>query len=139
MGSGSGEVWYGDGLAFACQGCGECCRGPGGYVWLTMEEARDIAADLGQEFTAFAAAMLRTTTSGLALVDDNRGDCPLLGEDGRCRVYAARPRQCRTWPWWDENLATRERWESAAARCPGVNRGERHSRLYIDSERAKEF
>ncbi len=131
--------WYADGLAFACQGCGDCCRGPGGYVWVTEEEARELAAALGMDFQRFAATMLRSTLSGLALVDDRRGDCPVLGDDGRCRAYEKRPVQCRTWPWWEENLVSQHRWEDAATRCPGMNKGPRHSRLVIECELAKDF
>lgn len=133
------NAWYAAGLAFTCQGCGNCCRGPGGYVWVSEEEAQAIARTLQRPFREFAAALLRSTSSGLALVDDARGDCPLLGGDSRCLVYDARPRQCRTWPWWEENLASRECWEAAARRCPGMNRGEVHSALFIDCEKAKEF
>lgn len=131
--------WYEQGLAFECQGCGDCCRGPGGYVWVTEEEARAIAGELGMEFAKFAATMLRSTLSGLALVDDSRGDCPLLGEDGLCRVYAQRPLQCRTWPWWSENLSDPGAWARAASSCPGMNRGPVHSALQIDCEKAKDF
>lgn len=133
------EPWYADGLAFACQGCGECCRGPGGYVWVTEEEARTIAGAMDMDFGKFAATMLRNTVTGLALVDSRTGDCPLLGDDGRCGVYDARPVQCRTWPWWDENLVSRRAWDDAATRCPGMNRGEVSSRLVIDCEKAKDF
>lgn len=133
------RVWYRQGLRFQCQGCGACCRGPGGYVWITVPEAEAMAGALGQTFEEFAARMLRQTTSGLALVDDPSGNCPLLGEDGRCRVYRQRPTQCRTWPWWEENLISEKRWDAAASRCPGMNKGELHSRLVIDCEQAKDF
>lgn len=131
--------WYAEGLAFACQGCGDCCRGPGGYVWVTEEEAGKLAGALGMAVPDFAARFLRTTLSGLALVDDGKGDCPLLGENGRCRVYENRPLQCRTWPWWEENLVSRRRWDAAAVRCPGMNKGTVHSRVFIESEMAKDF
>lgn len=108
-------------------------------MWVTVDEAKTIAERLGMPFAKFAAALLRTTPSGLALIDGPTGDCPLLDADGRCRVYDGRPRQCRTWPWWRENLASPQRWETAAAGCPGMNRGETHSRLYIESEAAKDF
>lgn len=131
--------WYHDGLAFTCQGCGTCCRGPGGYVWITEDEARELAEALGMTLQAFASKFLRTTSSGLALVDDKSGDCPLLGEDGRCRVYHHRPMQCRTWPWWSENLISRRRWDDVATRCPGMNAGTVHSVIVIEAEAAKEF
>ena len=131
--------WYADGLAFDCQGCGDCCRGPGGYVWVTLEEAENLAQAINMPFEEFAAKMLRSTLSGLALVDSSDGNCPLLGDDGRCKTYHARPLQCRTWPWWEENLLSQRRWDDAATRCPGMNRGEIHSRLIIDCEKAKDF
>ncbi|MCC8116644.1 MAG: YkgJ family cysteine cluster protein [Planctomycetes bacterium] len=133
------EPWYKDGLQFGCTGCGECCRGLGGYVWISLSEAEALATALGMEFDTFTRTMLRKTITGLALVDDADGNCPLLGPDGRCKVYNARPVQCRTWPWWNENLVSSERWREAAKRCPGMNRGEVHSQFVIDCERAKEF
>lgn len=139
MGNTPKRPWYADGLRFQCQGCGDCCRGPGGYVWITMEEAREMAGELDMDFDRFAATMLRQTLSGLALVDAPGGDCPLLEKNGHCRVYATRPIQCRTWPWWDENLASENRWTDAASRCPGMNKGPIISQLVIDSEKAKEF
>ncbi|MCC8181251.1 MAG: YkgJ family cysteine cluster protein [Planctomycetes bacterium] len=135
----SARPWYRDGLKFSCQGCGDCCRGPGGYVWVTLDEAEQLAAAVGMEFDAFAAAMLRRTPQGLALVDDGKGDCPLLGDDGRCRVYHQRPLQCKTWPWWSENLLSEQRWNDVATRCPGMNAGALHSALYIEAEAAKDF
>ena len=122
----SGLPWYAAGLAFSCRRCGDCCRGPGGYVWVTETEAGDLAAALGVSLEVFAAGMLRSTPSGLALIDGPGGDCPLLDADGRCRAYASRPRQCRTRPWWAENLSSRRRWDDLAVRCPGMNKGVTH-------------
>jgi Fe-S-cluster containining protein len=135
----SDAPWYAAGLAFSCRRCGDCCRGPGGYVWVTEAEAGDLSAALGLSLAAFAAKMLRNTPSGLALIDSAGGDCVLLGPDGRCRVYANRPRQCRTWPWWAENLSSSRRWNDLAARCPGMNQGARHSRPDIEKALARDI
>lgn len=40
-----------------------------------------------------------------------------------CSLYEARPKQCRTWPFWPENLASPEDWEEAGEECPGINTG----------------
>jgi uncharacterized protein len=41
------DPWYRDGLAFACTGCGDCCTGAPGYVWVTRAEIEAMAAALG--------------------------------------------------------------------------------------------
>ena len=117
------NAWYAEGLRFECRQCGRCCRGPGGYVWLSPEETAAIAHALEMTPAAFGKRYLRNTLSGPALVDSASGDCPLLAGDGRCRVYGARPRQCRTWPWWTQNVRSRADWNDEAERCPGMNRG----------------
>lgn len=60
--------------------------------------------------------------------DSVRGrDCVFLARDGAgraaCSIYPVRPAQCRTWPFWPENLATPEDWGRAAKSCPGMDRG----------------
>ena len=40
-----------------------------------------------------------------------------------CRVYEARPLQCRTFPWWPVNLRSRRDWERLGRECEGVGRG----------------
>ena len=49
--------------------------------------------------------------------------CPFL-EGTKCKVYEARPRQCGSFPFWPENLKTREGWDELATFCPGVGKGD---------------
>ena len=51
-----------------------------------------------------------------------------------CRVYPVRPVQCRAWPWWQENLASPERWAECARRCPGIGKRPVHSAASIEAE-----
>ena len=49
--------------------------------------------------------------------------CALLDEEkGQCSVYEARPVQCRTWPFWPENLESPEAWDLASFECEGMVR-----------------
>jgi hypothetical protein len=50
-------------------------------------------------------------------------------------VYAARPRQCRTWPFWDSNLKSPDDWKHACEACPGSGKGELHSLAQIEDRR----
>jgi Fe-S-cluster containining protein len=57
-------------------------------------------------------------------------DCIFLRKtpDGKqCTIYAVRPNQCRTWPFWPENLSSPNAWNTAALRCLGMNRGRQYS------------
>ena len=44
--------------------------------------------------------------------------------DKGCTVYRVRPAQCRTWPFWESNLATPEDWQRTTEICPGSGEGE---------------
>lgn len=117
------EPWYREGLRFACTRCGACCRGEG-YVWIDTAEAEELAAFLALDVDEFGRRYLRRVDRRLALIDGPDGAC-VFWDDG-CSVYPARPRQCRTFPFWARNLAREAAWNETAELSPGVNQG----RLY---------
>ncbi len=60
-------------------------------------------------------------TDGLFHLKETGPECRFLREN-RCSVYEGRPTQCRTWPFWPENMPARA-WTAIAAFCPGVGQG----------------
>jgi Fe-S-cluster containining protein len=70
-------------------------------------------------------------------------DCIFLQNSaGRreCMIYAVRPSQCRSWPFWPENLSSPGAWNKAAQKCPGINRGRLYSVEEIEEiKRGKEW
>ena len=133
-------VWYAEGLRFACNLCGVCCRGDPGYVWVGVEEAGRIAAWLGMPFRAFAAAYLRKVGLRLSLRELPNGDC-VFYHDG-CSIYRVRPRQCVTYPFWAEHVRSQAAWERLKEQCPGAGAGQLYSseeiqRLVGEAERAR--
>ena len=119
------DAWYGAGLRFQCTQCGDCCSGAEGYVWVNQAEIDALAAVKGMTPAAFEAAFVKRVGVRRSLVERPGGDCVLLDETTRrCTAYEARPRQCRTWPFWDSNLRTPEAWAEAAESCPGFNMGD---------------
>lgn len=114
------------GVRFECQGCGKCClsRGEFGYVYLTAGDRQRISAHLGLTTLEFTRTFT-ARTDGLLHLRDPDENCLFL-ENNRCKIYEVRPRQCRAWPFWSENM-TRASWETdVMPRCPGVGKG----RLY---------
>ncbi len=130
-------VWYAEGLAFECRACGRCCRGPGGFVWVTEAEIQSLAAALALSPAAFARQYVRSTTRGYALRDNGQGDCILLDEDNRCRAYDVRPLQCRTYPWWPEVVDKPSYWRNEQRHCPGIGDGRVHAAQEIQEALAR--
>ncbi len=121
------EPWYKDGLRFTCSGCGDCCTGSPGYVWVNNEEIAKLAALVQLSVEDFEAKNVRRVGARKSLVEYENGDCVFFDNKSRkCGVYNARPRQCRTWPFWDSNIRTPEDWADTCKVCPGSGQG----RLY---------
>ena len=118
--------WYLGGLRFECTGCGGCCSGAPGFVWVGAGQIAVLAKAVGVSESEFERRYVRRVGVRRSLRERPDGDCVLLDAASRkCTVYSVRPPQCRTWPFWDSNLESQESWARAAAACPGCNRGER--------------
>jgi hypothetical protein len=134
------KPWYQDGLKFTCTQCGNCCSGPPGYVWVTKEEIVRIAEHIGAPDGVLSKAHLRRVGLRHSLTEKPNGDCVFLKRENDasfCSIYEARPLQCRTWPFWTENLESKSAWESAARTCPGMNEGKHHGFVAIEELRTK--
>ena len=118
------DVWYGGGLRFQCTQCGDCCSGAEGYVWVNQAEIDAMAAKVGMTPEDLEAAYVKRVGVRRSLKERSNGDCVLLDETTRkCTAYEERPRQCKTWPFWDSNLRSPAAWAEAAEACPGCNKG----------------
>ncbi|MHC4762412.1 MAG: YkgJ family cysteine cluster protein [Planctomycetota bacterium] len=104
------NCWYAGGLHFGCKQCGNCCSGPNeGYIWITRPEVERLAD------------YLKITVG----VEGQR----------RCIIYPVRPNQCRTWPFWSENLSKPEVWNRAGVKCGGINQGRSYKYEEIEAIR----
>lgn len=131
----TGQTTTGEtGLRFTCTQCGNCCTGAPGYVHYSSDEADDMARVLGLSRTEFDRAYTHRTPFGPSLTETETEfghDCVFLDRQTQpgkalCRVYKARPAQCRTWPFWKDNLKTPHHWRSAGRSCPGMDTGTLH-------------
>jgi Fe-S-cluster containining protein len=130
------QPWYKNGLQFGCTACGDCCTGAPGYVWVNKAEIQAMADHLKMEVAKFEKKYVRLIGIRKSLIEFANGDCVFFDNKRRCcKIYEARPRQCRTWPFWDSNLNSRELWEETASRCPGCNRGKLVSFEEIELQR----
>lgn len=124
--------WYVGGLHFECQQCGRCCSGPSqGYIWVTRPEIKFIADFLKVKPEHVRQKYLRRVGLRTTVIEQpNTKDCVFLRKNNdqkRCTIYPVRPSQCRTWPFWPDNLANTDEWNRAAQRCSGINHGRFYS------------
>ena len=128
--------WYVEGLKFKCSGCGDCCTGAPGFVWVNQAEIKALATRFEMEVDEFQKLYVRQVGIRKSLKEFPNGDCVFFDTEQRnCQVYEDRPRQCRTWPFWDSNLKTPEAWEETCEHCPGSGTGKLHSLEYIEQQR----
>lgn len=125
----SAPPWYAPGLNFSCTGCGRCCTVPGD-VWVTQAEIEAMAENLEMPVRRFVHLFVRRLNGRWSLAERNGTECVFWRAEGGCQVYETRPRQCRTFPFWQGNLASSGAWSAVALDCEGVGQG----RLYAIGE-----
>ena len=119
--------------------CGNCCSGSTGAVVFSEQEAVNMAAKLAIPVPDFYKIYARKRGRGESrrweLKEVRRAnkdyDCVFLDRNtmpGKaiCSLYKDRPLQCKTWPFWPENLESPEAWEEAKQGpegCPGIGKG----------------
>ena len=114
-----------EGFAFsfdsrACNACGgKCCTGSSGYIWATPDEIQAMADSLGLTFAEFATRYTHRVNGQFSLNEVQRpqGDYACVFFDKGCKIYAQRPEQCRTFPFW--NRFKREP-RLVTSSCPGT-------------------
>jgi Fe-S-cluster containining protein len=131
------QPWYKDGLRFQCTGCGDCCTGAPGFVWVNKEDIAALAAEVELDVAEFEERYVRQIGVRKSLIEYDNGDCVFFdGKTRKCRVYVARPRQCRTWPFWDSNIQTPEAWAETCRVCPGSGNGPLYQLEAIEQQAA---
>lgn len=93
-------------------------------MWLNRDEIRALAARLNLSEHEFERHYVRQVGVRKTLLEQPNGDCVLLDHHRRaCTVYEQRPRQCRSWPFWESNVRTPEAWQETCEVCPGSGKG----------------
>ena len=131
------QPWYKDGLRFKCTGCGDCCSGGPGFVWVNKAEIAAIAEEVGLDEAEFESRYVREIGVRKSLVELDNFDCVFLdGKTRKCTVYNARPRQCRTWPFWDSTVRSPEARAYTCEVCPGSGKGKLYQLEHIEAQKA---
>ncbi len=120
------KIDYLKGIRFKCQGSGNCCvsRGSYGFVYLSKLDVKKLSKNFKINEKEFLKKYCSKTDGYIHLKElkKNKGNCIFL-LDKRCKVYKSRPIQCRTWPFWPENMETKKWNQDISKNCPGIGKG----------------
>lgn len=107
----------------ACAQCqGNCCTGESGYIWINKEEIRQLAKLLGISKAVLIEQYLVKVGYRFSIKEKHHevlNHCCIFfdTEAKKCSVYHARPKQCKTFPFWDyfkHNIIEVQK------ECPGI-------------------
>ena len=106
----------------ACKTCdGKCCRGFTGNVWISMEELERMAATRKMDVASFSKQYVRQVQGRFALqerfINGEYFCCFFDLTDCRCAIYQSRPKQCRSFPFWNH---FKKEPQKLLRECPGV-------------------
>lgn len=123
------SYFFDKGIRFECQQCGACCTGEPGIIYIDNDEVKEVAKYLSVQVSEFIETHLDPFKSGYSIREHADGRC--LFYNGGCTIYAVRPNQCKSFPFWFENLRSQKKWLRVTKECPGIGRGSLYSKEQI--------
>ncbi len=91
-------------------------------MYLTDDDIARAAGFLGLTADAFERRYVFRTRRRARLRVPRDANCHFLFEGG-CSIHAAKPTQCRIFPFWPELVESRREWRKTARYCPGIDQG----------------
>lgn len=91
-----------------CSSCGgKCCIGKSGNIWITVQELSRLAKYLGVSFDELMQKYVEKRGYRFSIkeaqIDLGNYRCIFFDmEKKQCSIYNLRPRQCRTFPFWND-------------------------------------
>lgn len=114
--------WEKEPVRFECQAdCFKCCCKPG-LVYFDREDIKKVSSYLDCTPKEFKATYLVHDDGHWALEVEDDAPCPFLTTKG-CGIHEVKPKQCGAYPFWKENLQTKNMWRMVSGFCPGIDKG----------------
>ena len=135
-------IIYQNGIRFECQGSGKCCvsRDTYGYVYLSDLDLKKFSKYFQISLKKFKDKYCQITDGFIHLAEKSEfdGNCIFL-KDKKCSVYESRPSQCRTWPFWNDNMNAKVWNKDISVNCPGIGKGKLINKRVIEKFLREDF
>ncbi len=110
---------YPSGYDFKCQMCGTCCHyGNDEYIKITAKEKSRILRHLGISAKSLLQHYAKIVNGDIFL-RRKQYKCVFLIDNG-CLIQSIKPSQCKTWPFWKENVFKNRFKGSILRKCKGI-------------------
>lgn len=91
-------------LVFSCTGCGICCKEKG-YIFFNDDDIKKASDFLKISPPVFINKYLKYEEYyGYYIKVDEGKSCCFLDENNKCTINDAKPKQCKTFPYWNEYM-----------------------------------
>ncbi|MCI5145587.1 MAG: YkgJ family cysteine cluster protein, partial [Candidatus Electrothrix sp. AR3] len=91
------------------------------YVWLSKKDLKQMAGAIKMDMAIFSRKYVRKVEGKLSLreniINGEHFCCFLDPIDLRCTIYANRPQQCKTFPFWE---IFKTEYGELFLECPGI-------------------
>ncbi|MBN2790605.1 MAG: YkgJ family cysteine cluster protein [Candidatus Delongbacteria bacterium] len=129
--------FYDEGVDFECKRCGNCCT-RSGYVFIFQRDLDLILEKTNYSRSELEKRYLSKLDDYVVLKDQGNGACIFWDDYIKgCKIYEARPTQCRTFPFWNAIMSDEESWINAMEDCPGIGQGNHFTFEEIEKLRKK--
>jgi Fe-S-cluster containining protein len=111
---------FDDSKCFECGG--RCCTGESGNIWINKEEMADLASLLDIDVEELKKIYLKKIKYKYSIKEYMTKEfgyvCAFFDTQKKmCQIYEARPKQCRTFPFWDSFI---NNIEEVKQECPAI-------------------
>ena len=107
-------------VSFNCHKCENCCSDPNGWVYLDNEDIKRLSLFFNLQPFEFTAKYVKYCKGNAVLsAPDFNPDCYFDKNQRVCKIYSARPRQCRTFPFWLNYCPTADSKQQLYLSCQG--------------------
>ena len=118
----SKKWWEKESLRFECQSdCFKCCEKPG-IVYFDKKSIENASKITKLSPAQFRKEFLKRNDGQWVHEVEDRNPCAFLTPEG-CSIHFGKPIQCRSYPFWSENMTSKAMWKLVGGFCPGIGSG----------------